>query len=35
MIRNGLKRTIFTSGGLGSRQMVSGLDTGRCVNDDI
>ena len=33
-IRNGPKRTISTSGGLGLLQMVSQPDTGRCVNEE-
>ena len=35
MICNGLKRTIFASGGLELLQMVSEADTERCVNDDV
>ena len=34
MIRNGLKRAISASGGLGLLQMVSEPDTGRCANED-
>ena len=34
MIRNGSKRTIFASGGLGLLQTVSELDTGRCASED-
>ena len=35
MIRNGPKRTIFASGGLGLSQMVSKSDTGQCVSKDV
>ena len=34
MICNGSKRTISASGGLGTLQMVSEPDTGRCANED-
>ena len=34
MIRNGLKRTISTSGGLGLSHMVSQPNTGRCASVD-
>ena len=33
-IRNGPKRTISASGGLGLLQMVSKPDTGRCASED-
>ena len=33
-IRNGLKRTIFASGGLGLLQMVLESDTKRCASED-
>ena len=33
-IRNGPRRTIFISGGLGLLQMVLELDTGWCVSED-
>ena len=35
MIRNGPKRTISASGGLGRLQMVSELDTERCTSEDV
>ena len=35
MIRNGLKRTISASGGLGLLQMVLELGTKRCVSEDV
>ena len=34
MIRNGLKWTIFASGGLGLLHMVSKPDIGWCANED-
>ena len=33
-MRNGLKRTIFASGGLGLLQMVSELGSERCDSED-
>ena len=33
-IRNGLKQTIFASGGLGLLQMVSEPDNERCASED-
>ena len=35
MIRNGSKRTISASGGLGLLQMVSEPDTGRYASEDV
>ena len=34
-IRNGLKQTIFASGGLGRLQMVSEPDIEKCANKDV
>ena len=34
-IRNWPKWTVFTSGGFGLLQMVSGLEIVRCVNEDV
>ena len=35
MIRNGSKRTVSVSGGLGLLQMVSEPDTEQCVSEDV
>ena len=34
-IRNGPKRTVLTSGGLGLLQIVSEPNTGQCASEDV